>query len=83
MTTFFILMALYPEVQKQAQAEIEQVTAGRLPTLDNYESLPYVIALVKEIMRWGPSLALSKRRKFNRIVLRRPLKIILPHRPPS
>ena len=62
MTTFFILMALYPEVQKQAQAEIEQVTAGRLPTLDNYESLPYVIALVKEIMRWGPSLALSKRR---------------------
>ena len=62
MTTFFILMALYPEVQKQAQAEIEQVTAGRLPTLDNYDSLPYVIALVKEIMRWGPSLALSKRR---------------------
>ena len=62
MTTFFILMALYPEVQKQAQAEIEQVTAGRLPTLDNYGSLPYVIALVKEIMRWGPSLALSKRR---------------------
>ena len=61
MTTFFILMALYPEVQKQAQAEIEQVTAGRLPTLDNYDSLPYVIALVKEIMRWGPSLALSKR----------------------
>ena len=62
MTTFFILMALYPEVQKQAQAEIEQVTADRLPTLDNYDSLPYVIALVKEIMRWGPSLALSKRR---------------------
>ena len=62
MTTFFILMALYPEVQKRAQAEIEQVTAGRLPTLDNYDSLPYVIALVKEIMRWGPSLALSKRR---------------------
>lgn len=59
MTTFFLIMALYPEVQKRAQAEIEQVTAGRLPTLDNYDSLPYVIALVKEIMRWGPSLALS------------------------
>ena len=62
MTTFFLLMGLYPEVQKRAQAEIEQVTTGRLPTLDNYDSLPYVIALVKEIMRWGPSLALSKRR---------------------
>jgi len=55
-------MALYPEVQKHAQAEIERVTAGRLPTLDNYDSLPYIIALVKEVMRWGPSLALSKRR---------------------
>lgn len=55
MTSFFYLMATYPDVQKQAQAEIENVTGtDRLPTLDDQASMPFVGALVKEIIRWGP-----------------------------
>ena len=47
-------MALYPEVQKRAQKQIEQVIANRLPTLDDYNSLPYIRSLLKELTRWAP-----------------------------
>ena len=48
-------MELYPDVQKKAQQEIDRVTGGnRLPTLDDYDSLPYMRALVKEVIRWAP-----------------------------
>ena len=47
-------MALYPEVQKRAQEEIEQFAPNRLPTLDDYSSLPYIRSLLKELTRWAP-----------------------------
>ena len=47
-------MALYPEVQANAQREIDGVTNGkRLPSFDDRERLPYINALVKEITRWN------------------------------
>ncbi|KAF9889649.1 hypothetical protein FE257_007157 [Aspergillus nanangensis] len=52
--SFFIAMAIYPEVQRKAQAEIDGVTGGRLPTFDDREDLPYVEALMKEVFRWLP-----------------------------
>jgi len=52
-------MALYPEVQKKAQADIDQIALDRLPTLDDYESLPYIKAIIKEISRWGPATPLG------------------------
>ncbi|THH14869.1 hypothetical protein EW146_g5523 [Bondarzewia mesenterica] len=53
MHTFFLVMTLFPEVQKQAQLEIDAtVGRDRLPTLD--DRLPYVEALVSEVLRWGP-----------------------------
>ena len=46
-------MALYPEVQKKAQAEIDAVVGStRLPDFDDRPSLPYINAIVKESMRW-------------------------------
>lgn len=52
--SFFLAMTLYPEVQKRAQAELDAVLgADRLPTLVDRERLPYVDALVKEVLRWG------------------------------
>ncbi|KAJ2930399.1 hypothetical protein H1R20_g6704, partial [Candolleomyces eurysporus] len=55
LTTFFMVMELWPDAQKKAQQEIDRVTGGnRLPTLDDYDSLPYVRALVKEVIRWAP-----------------------------
>ena len=46
-------MALYPEVQKKAQAEIDAVVgANRFPEFEDRPSLPYINAVVKESMRW-------------------------------
>ncbi|CUA67814.1 O-methylsterigmatocystin oxidoreductase [Rhizoctonia solani] len=53
--TFFGLMALHPEVQAKAQTEISQVIGNdRLPTYSDRNSLPYVEAVYKEVLRWHP-----------------------------
>ena len=55
LTTFFLLMALYPDVQKAARAEIDGVAGvGGMVALQDRATMPYVNALIKEIMRWGP-----------------------------
>jgi cytochrome P450 len=47
-------MILFPEVQKKAQAEIDAVVGqARLPTLTDRPQLPYVEAVVKEVLRFG------------------------------
>ncbi|KAF9775660.1 hypothetical protein IL306_006211 [Fusarium sp. DS 682] len=54
-TTFFLAMTLFPEAQKKAQNEIDEIIGmGRLPTLSDRPSLPHVNALVKEVLRWHP-----------------------------
>ncbi|CAE7159548.1 unnamed protein product [Rhizoctonia solani] len=48
-------MLHYPEAQKLAQKEIDEVLGkDRLPTLADRDSLPYVEALYKEVLRWQP-----------------------------
>lgn len=55
MTSFFLAMSVYPEVQKKAQEEINRVVgSSRLPSFSERENLPYVDAIVKEILRWLP-----------------------------
>ncbi|KAG6846942.1 hypothetical protein H0H93_010982 [Arthromyces matolae] len=51
---FFLAMVLFPEVQKKAQAEIDAVIGSeRLPTLADRPHLPYVNAVVTEVLRWN------------------------------
>jgi hypothetical protein len=61
-------MSLFPDVQRQAQEEIDRVIGGnRLPTLADRSRLPYVFALLSEVYRWRPvtTLGLSlKNRSF-------------------
>ncbi|THH20292.1 hypothetical protein EW146_g1063 [Bondarzewia mesenterica] len=58
MSTFFLAMTLYPEVQQRAQLEIDSVVGNdRLPTLDDH--LPYVEAIVSEVLRWGTVVPLG------------------------
>ncbi|EJD40449.1 cytochrome P450 [Auricularia subglabra TFB-10046 SS5] len=53
--SFFIHMAMHPDMQQRAQREIDNITRGeRLPTLDDRDSLPYVQAIIKEVHRWHP-----------------------------
>jgi len=54
-------MAMYPAVQKEAQAEIDAIVgASRLPDFGDRSSLPYINALVKESMRWQSIVPLGK-----------------------
>lgn len=45
-------MALRPEVQAKAQAEIDQAAGDHLPTAADLDDLPYLNAIIKEILRW-------------------------------
>jgi len=48
-------MIIFPDVQKKAQAELDEVVGrGQLPTFADYENLPYIRALVMETLRWRP-----------------------------
>ncbi|KAI0693294.1 cytochrome P450 [Cerioporus squamosus] len=58
--TFFLAMACYPDVQKKAQAELDAVVGpSRLPDHSDRRDLPYINAMVKEALRWGPVLPFS------------------------
>ncbi|PIL25358.1 cytochrome P450 [Ganoderma sinense ZZ0214-1] len=57
MGAFFLAMALYPEVQKKAQQELDAVVGTeRLPDFSDRPSLPYITAIVKELLRWHPAI---------------------------
>ena len=54
-------MAMYPRVQKKAQAEIDAVVGfSRLPDFGDRSSLPFINAVVKESMRWQSIIPLGK-----------------------
>ena len=58
--TFFLAMALYPEAQRTAHAEIDAVLGdSRLPDFSDEEKLPYVGAVLKEVLRWHPVVPLG------------------------
>lgn len=53
-------MALFPDVQRRAHEEIYRVVgSNRLPELFDQDNLPYITAIVKEILRWAPPLPLG------------------------
>ncbi|KAI1790187.1 cytochrome P450 [Ganoderma leucocontextum] len=57
---FFVAMSLFPEVQQAAQAELDAIVGpDRLPELADREALPYVNAVVKELLRWHSSAPLG------------------------
>ena len=54
-------MALYPDVQKKAQAELDAVVGpNRLPDFHDRPFLPYINAVVKESIRWNLAAPLGK-----------------------
>lgn len=45
-------MLLYPEVQKKARQELDRIVGkGRLPEFADKASLPYISAVVMEVLR--------------------------------
>ena len=52
---------MHPEVQRKAQAEIDRVVGSdRFPTFDDQVRLPYVDAVMREVLRWRPIGPLGK-----------------------
>ena len=48
-------MLLHPEVQATAQKELDAVIGpNRLPSFEDRNSLPYIAAICKEVLRWHP-----------------------------
>ncbi|KAF5365530.1 hypothetical protein D9757_013937 [Collybiopsis confluens] len=45
----------HPNVQRKAQEELDRVVGrDRLPNLEDRPSLPYIEAIIKEVLRWHP-----------------------------
>ncbi|KAM5530936.1 hypothetical protein V8D89_015381 [Ganoderma adspersum] len=50
---FVLAMTLYPDVQRHAQKELDDVVGrDRLPTFEDRDRLPYIANVVKETFRW-------------------------------
>ncbi|KAJ4387337.1 hypothetical protein N0V93_007926 [Gnomoniopsis smithogilvyi] len=56
---FIQAMVIFPEVAKQAQKELDRVCGDRLPSLNDFPSLPYIRACAKESLRWMPGFLLG------------------------
>ncbi|KAF8168806.1 cytochrome P450 [Mycena galopus ATCC 62051] len=57
--SFVLAMALYPQVQKTAQIALDRglnstSNSNRLPDFTDYGSIPYLEALINEVLRWNP-----------------------------
>lgn len=58
--TFTLVMVENPHVWKRAQADIDAVVGtDRLPEFDDRPSLPYIDAIIREVIRWRPALPLG------------------------
>lgn len=42
----------FPEVVTKAHEELDRVVADRLPQFEDSPNLPYIRAMVKEVLRW-------------------------------
>ncbi|RXW19792.1 hypothetical protein EST38_g6053 [Candolleomyces aberdarensis] len=53
LSAFVLVMAIHPDIQKKAQAELDRVVGpDRLPDFDDKDDLVYLKALITELVRW-------------------------------
>ncbi|KAI9439111.1 cytochrome P450 [Lactarius indigo] len=53
MAWWMLAMVAYPDVQRRAQAELDAIVGRtRIPTFSDFQHLPYIRAVVKEMLRW-------------------------------
>lgn len=65
--TLFLVLTLFPEVQKRAHAEIDRVVGSeRLPEFADEDKLPYITAIIKEILRWAAFVPFGMNLPFSR-----------------
>ena len=58
--SFMSAMLVFQDVQKRAQEEIDRVLGDeRLPTFSDRKSLPYIEAIIRELLRMYPVIPLG------------------------
>lgn len=53
-------MLMHPDAQRKAQEQLDDILQGGLPEFSDIERLPYIVAIVNEVIRWQPATPLSK-----------------------
>ena len=54
---FFLAMIFNPKAMRKAQEELDRVVGkGELPGFAHRDDLPYIDALIKEVLRWYPTI---------------------------
>ena len=60
MNVFIMAMSTRPEAQSRAREEIDRVCTNgesiRLPCISDLSAMPYVAAMIKEVLRWRPTV---------------------------
>jgi len=61
--TFILAMVRHPKVQRKAQTELDRVIhhGGRLPGYEDQPDLPYITAVMREVLRWQPVAPIGTR----------------------
>ena len=55
MAWLILAMTLNPDVQRKCHEELDNVVGrDRMPNFNDFESMPYIRATVREILRWRP-----------------------------
>ena len=60
LNTFAMAVICYPDIFLRARAEVDMLCgeAERLPSMSDMSSMPYLAALIKEVLRWRPTVPL-------------------------
>nr|UYD62317.1 cytochrome P450 [Leptographium qinlingense (nom. inval.)] len=57
---FIQALLVFPDVQPKIQEEVDRVVGPhRMPTIDDYDNMPYVRCCIKESLRWMPTVILG------------------------
>jgi len=58
--TFTMAMATRPEAQKRAREEVDKICKDgnslRLPRMSDLSEMPYIASMIKEVLRWRPTV---------------------------
>jgi cytochrome P450 len=57
--SFLEAMMMFPDVQAEAQAEIDKLVGTRIPVWEDFERSPYFRCMMKEVWRWRPPVSLG------------------------
>ena len=52
MNSMILGMVAFPEVVSKAQKELDAVVGERIPQFEDMRNLPYIRAMVREVLRW-------------------------------